>query len=104
MQNISANDLDLVTGGTPASTTNNTGGSTTGSTGGNNDALLTGLQSIQGSIKDLGKNQNQGLFGGQNGMLFMTMALAMRQRSEVTVVNGGGRWGGGGYYSYRTGW
>ena len=65
------------------------------------DPLLTGLQGIQSSIKDLGKNQNQGLFGGQNGLLFMTMALAMRQRSEVTVY-GGGR--GGGYYSYRSSW
>jgi hypothetical protein len=104
MQNISANDLDLVTGGTPsATTTNGTGSGSTSASGGCSDQLLTGLQSIQSSIKDLGKNQNQGLFGGQNGMLFMTMALAMRQRSEVTVVNGGGRCGGG-YYSYRTGW
>jgi hypothetical protein len=101
MQNISANDLDLVTGGTPSATTGTSkdGGS---AGGGNNDALLTGLQSIQSSIKDLGKNQNQGLFGGQNGLLFMTMALAMRQRSEVTVCAGGRC--GGGYYSYRTGW
>ena len=103
MQNISANDLDLVTGGTPASTPNNGGGGGSSSnTGGCSDQLLTGLQGIQSSIKDLGKNQNQGLFGGQNGMLFMTMALAMRQRSEVTVCSGGRC--GGGYYSYRTGW
>jgi hypothetical protein len=104
MQNISANDLDLVTGGTPSATTTpgTGGGSTSASGNGCSDQLLTGLQSIQSSIKDLGKNQNQGLFGGQNGMLFMTMALAMRQRSEVTVCSGGRC--GGGYYSYRTGW
>ncbi len=103
MQNISANDLDLVTGGTPSATQGPSTSSSSSSSGGvNTDALLTSLQSIQGSIHDLGKNQNQGLFGGQNGLLFLTMAMAMQRRNEV-VVYGGGRWGGGGYY-WRSGW
>ena len=54
--------------------------------GGSNDQLLTTLQNIQSSIKDLGKNSNNGLFGGNNMMLFMTMALALR-RNEVVVYN-----------------
>ena len=100
MQNISANDLDLVTGGTPSATQGPSTSSSTGSSGCTSDALLTSLQSIQSSLKDLGKNQNQGLFGGQNGLLFLTMALAMR-RNEV-VVCGNGRCGGS--YYYRSGW
>lgn len=85
MQTLSLDDLSIVTGGKdPVSTTGT-------SSGGGNDALLTTLQGIQSSLKDLGKNQNQnGLFGGQNGLLFMTMALALNNRRNDVVVYGGG--------------
>jgi bacteriocin-like protein len=87
MKTLSNDDLDHVTGGKDLSTVAGTGGG-----GGSNDAMLTTLQGIQSSLKDLGKNQNQGLFGGQSGMLFMTMALAMSQNRgpSQTVVYGGG--------------
>lgn len=100
MQNISAEALETVTGGTtpPA----NTGNSSSGTGCGSSDQLLTAVQGIQSSLKDLKHNQNQGLFGGQNGMLmFMTMALLSRRNDSTIVVNGGG-WHG--YYSYRAGW
>ena len=98
MQPISTNDLDSVTGGTsPASTPSPKLGSGDAGSCSGNDQLLTAMQGIQSSLKDIGKNQNQGLFGN-NGLLFLGMALAMQRRSESTVViNGGGRWG----YSYR---
>ncbi len=96
MQNadsISLADLENVTGGaTPA---------TTGSSS-CNDQLITMMQGLQSSLKDLACNNNQGLFGGQNGaLLFMTMAMAMQRRNDVYVV-GGGRCGG--WYSWRSGW
>jgi hypothetical protein len=90
-ETICEQDLDAVSGGKHENTThdmNNMGG------GNNNDQLMTMLQSIQSSIKDLGKNSNNGLFGGNNMMLFMTMAMAMR-RNEVVVYNNRGN---GGYY------
>ena len=78
MQTLSTDDLANVTGG---KTVPNTGG------GGSNDTMLTTLQGIQSSLKDLGKNQNQGgLFGGGSGMLFMTMALALNNRQSNVVV------------------
>lgn len=78
MTTISTDDLDRVTGGaTP------TGSSACTS----NDQLLTSLQSIQRSLDDLGKNQQGGLFGGNNMLLF-TMALAMQRRTEVVVYGG----------------
>ena len=84
MQTLSTDDLANVTGGKTVPTTN-------GSSGGD-DAMLTTLQGIQSSLKDLGKNQNQGgLFGGPSGMLFMTMALALNNRRTDVVVVGGGR-------------
>jgi hypothetical protein len=112
MQDIKTEDLDNVTGGTtqgpglvpPAGL-----GSSSSSTGTTNDALLTSLNSIGSSIKDLSsKNNNQGLFGG-NGMLFLGMALAMRGRSDNTVyVNGGGGGGccghSGGGFSFHARW
>ena len=86
MQTLSTADLSTVTGGknNPTSTTS----------GGSDDAMLTTLQGIQSSLKDLGKNGNQGLFSGTNGMMFMTMALALSQRRNDVVVVGGGRGGG----------
>jgi hypothetical protein len=91
MQTLSTDALDTVTGGTPtALPTTPTGG---GSSCGNNQILST-LQNIEGSIKDLGNNQNQGLFGGANGaMMMMTMAFAMSRRNEVVVYGGGRHWG-----------
>jgi hypothetical protein len=84
MQTISTDLLDTVTGGlTPI-----TGSGSSGS----NDQILSTLQNIESSIKDLGKNQNQGLFGGNNGaLLMMTMAFALSRRNEVVVYGGGGR-------------
>lgn len=90
---ISDDDLDLVAGGKHAAHDMNNMGSGSGS-GAGNDQLLTTLQGIQSSLKDLGKNSNNGFFGGSNAMLFMTMALAMR-RNEVVVYNNRGN---AGYY------
>jgi hypothetical protein len=85
MKTLSTDALDTVTGGTPTSVT------TSPTTGGGNDQVLSTLQNIESSIKDLGKNQNQGLFGGSNGaLLMMTMAFAMSRRNEVVVYGGGG--------------
>ncbi len=88
---LSAADLETVTGGaTPSS------GSSS------NDQLITMLQGLQSSLKDLScNNNNNGLFGGNNGLLFMTMALMMNRRNDVYVY-GGGRCGGG--YYWRSGW
>jgi hypothetical protein len=95
MKTIDLNDLSTVTGG-KAPQTQSTAGD------GGNDQLLATLQGIQSSLKDLGKNQNQGLFGGQNGLLFMTMALAFSQRrNEVVVVGGGAPRCGRGGFSWR---
>lgn len=98
MKTLSTDDLSIVTGGKNLSNGTSSGGS---GGGGGDDQLLTALQGIQSSLKDLGKNQNQGLFGGQNGMLFMTMALALssRRNSEVVVCGGNGCRSG---FSWRT--
>lgn len=80
MKTLSTSDLETVTGGTTP--TNNTSSC-------NNDQLMSAIEGIQSSLKDLGKNQNQGLFSNQ-GLMFMTMALAMRQSSQTTVVYRGG--------------
>lgn len=86
MQTLDIDALDTVTGGTPSATT-----SPITPSGGGNDQILSTLQNIQSSLKDLGNNQNQGLFSGANGaMLMMTMAFAMSRR-EVVVYGGGGR-------------
>lgn len=84
---ISQDELERVAGGKhEPHDMNNMGGSS-----GSNDQLLTTLQGIQSSLKDLSKNQNnQGLFGGANGLMFMTMALAMSNRRSEVVVTGGG--------------
>lgn len=88
MKTIDTLDLELVTGGKGHPL--NTIGGDAASSSGNNDQLLSTLQGIQSSLKDLGKNQNGGLFGGTNGLLFMTMALAMSRRNDVVVYGGGG--------------
>lgn len=83
MKTLTTSDLATVTGGKdvqPLSTSCNN----------NNDALFSAIQGIQSSLKDLGKNQNQGLFSNQ-GLMFMTMALALRQSSQTTIVYGGHR-------------
>jgi hypothetical protein len=90
-ETIANNELEMVAGGV-GSTTN---------TSGTNDQLLSTVQGIQSSLKDLSSNQNQGLFNGPNGALaFGMMAMAMNRRQSTTVVYGGRR---GGYY-WRTSW
>ncbi|MEP6859221.1 MAG: hypothetical protein ABJE66_01280 [Deltaproteobacteria bacterium] len=113
MQNISADDLETVTGGTTGAIT---GGNlpsphplagSTGSTGtGYSSGLLTSLNSISDSIKGL-SNNNNGM--NSNTMLMFGMALAMRNRSEAApvVVNYGGGYGGGwghGGFSFHAHW
>ena len=87
-ETIANTELEMVAGG--AGTTSNT-------SSGTNDQLLSTVQGIQSSIKDLSSsNQNQGLFGGPNGALaFGMMAMAMNRRQNTTVVYGGRH---GGYY------
>ena len=103
MQNISLEDLDLVCGATgTANTTNSapvsTGTGTSSTAGSGSDALMTSLNSISSSIKDLSnKNNNGGLFGGSNGLLFLGMALAMRRNDSTVIVNGGGGCNHGSY-------
>lgn len=80
MKTLSLDVLTIVTGGKTVPTTS------TNTSSGGDDQLLTTLRSIQSSISDLGKNQNNGLFGGANGLMFMTMALAMGNRSNSGVV------------------
>ena len=88
-ESISHEDLVTVAGGT-APTTTNTGSSST------NDQLLSTVQGIQSSLKDLSSsNQNQGLFSGPNGGLALGMMAMAMQRRNTTVVYGGR---GGGYY------
>jgi hypothetical protein len=96
MKTISEVELAHVTGGKGPDATAVTPGSSSSSS--NNDAVMSALNGIQSSLKDLQKPQ--GLFGGNNGLLFMTMALAMSRRSEVVVYGGGPRRG----YSWRAYW
>ena len=64
-----------------------------GGGGGSGDQVLSTLQNIESSIKDLGNNHNHGLFGGGNGaMLMMTMAMAMSRQNTTVVYGGGGGW------------
>ncbi len=90
MKTLSDHDLALVTGGKALDASAGLRASSN-----SDDQVLTALRGIQNTLEDLGKN-NGGLFGGNNGLLFMTMALAMSRRSEV-VVYGGHRRG----YSWR---
>lgn len=98
MKTISNVDLEKVTGGKANPIADNNGSSSGG--GGGNDQLLSTLQGIQSSLKDLQNNQNKGLFGGNSGLLFMTMAFAMSRRNEVCVQYGGCRRG----FFWRSSW
>ena len=93
MKTLSHTDLAQVTGGKPDAALDTGGGGTSS----NNDQVLGALRGIQSSLEDLGKNQNQGLFGGNNGLMVMTMALAMNRRSEVVVYGNGGNCGRRGF-------
>ena len=114
MQNISLEDLELVCGGTAIPTTPQpiTGSGVSGGSSaacGGNDALLTSLNSIGSSIKDLSHKNNGGLFGGDSStMLMFGMAMAMRNNnsSNTVVVNGGGGGccHGGGGFSFHARW
>ena len=88
MKTITTVELELVTGGTayPLGQIDKPSG------GHSNDQLLSTLNGIQSSLKDLSKNQNQGPFSGQNGLLFVTMLALSSQRQNSTVVysQGGG--------------
>ncbi|HUS30561.1 MAG TPA: hypothetical protein VMZ53_18755 [Kofleriaceae bacterium] len=88
MKTITTVELELVTGGAyPLGTIDKPGSS------GGNDQLLSTLTGIQSSLKDLSKNQNnQGLFGGQNGLLFVTALMLSQRNNTNTVVyqQGGG--------------
>ena len=95
MKTISELELAHVTGGKGPEATSVTPG---GSSSSSNDAVLSALNGIQSSLKDMQKPQ--GLFNGNNGLLFMTMALAFSRRSEVVVYGGGPRRG----YSWRAYW
>jgi len=86
MKTIATVELELVTGGTGYPI----GKVDSGSSGGSNDQLLSTLNGIQSSLKDLNKNQNQGPFSGQNGLLFVTMLALSQQRSNNVVYAGGG--------------
>jgi hypothetical protein len=98
-ESISNEALETVFGGKTSPPTHDM--STMGdSASGNDAAVVAALQGIQSSLNDLGKNNSNGLFGGNNGLLFMTMALAMSRRGEVVVS--GGR--GGGNYYWRSSW
>ena len=114
MQNISADDLDTVTGGTTGAITGGNipsphplAGSST-SAGGLSSGVLTSLNSISDSIKGLSNNNNNGM--NSNTMLMFGMALAMRNRdSAPVVVNYGGGYGGGwggwhGGFSFHAHW
>ena len=102
MKTLSDVELAQVTGGKGPDATS----ITPSSGGGNNDAVLGAINGIQSSLSDLGKNNNNGgLFGGSNGLMFGMMAgLAMRNRSSDVVVHGS--WGGGSRhgFSWRASW
>jgi hypothetical protein len=95
LRTINELDLEQVTGGqAPA------GGATkTTSSGSSDDAVLKALHGIQASLADIGK-KNQGLFGGTNGLLFMTMALAFSRHAQMSVSGGSN----GLSYSWKSSW
>ena len=84
---ISPTELEHVMGGV---STKKTAGTP------NNEQLITTLQTIQSSIKDLGKSNNQGLFGNSDNAMLFTLVLAMQRRTEVSVSRSG--------YSWRSSW
>lgn len=88
MKSISLTELEHVTGGTTGADTSHikpVTGST--SSGLSNDQLLTSLNSIGSSIKNLNSNNNS-LFGSNGGALMLGMALAMRNRQQTSVYVG----------------
>jgi hypothetical protein len=89
MKTITTLDLELVIGGTgyPLGNIDKPNLSS-----GGNGQLVSTLNSIQSSLKDLSNNKNQGPFSGQNGLLFVTMLALSNQRQNNTVVyqQGGG--------------
>jgi hypothetical protein len=99
MKTLTDVDLALVTGGKGPDATSvipSSGGS-------NNDAVLGALNGIQSSLSDLGKNNNGGLFGGSNGLMFGMMAgLAMRNRAPDVHVHGS--WGSRRGFSWSAHW
>lgn len=97
MKTITSLDLELVTGGAYP-----LGSIDKPSTGGNGQLVST-LNSIQSSLKDLNNNKNQGPFSGQNGLLFVTMLALSNQRQNNTVVyqGGGGCYGCGPHHGFR---
>ena len=114
MQNITLEDLEHVCGGTtvpssPTPITNSGLGGSSAACGGS-DALMTSLNSIGSSIKDLSHKNNGGLFGGDGStMLMLGMAMAMRNNNDgpsTVVVNGGGGGccHGGGGFSFHARW
>jgi len=95
-ETIENNELEMVAGGAGGGGGSTPGASLNTSGSSNNSQLLSTVQGIQSSLKDLNSNQNQGLFSGPNGGLALgMMALAMRRQQSTTVVYGGRR---GGYY------
>lgn len=89
MKTLSDVDLMEVTGGKVP----NASLGVTGTSSSNNDAILASLTAIQNSIKDIGNNNNNGLFGGNAGLMF-AMAIAMSRRNDTVYVGGGGGYGG----------
>jgi hypothetical protein len=88
MKTITTLELEIVTGGAyPIGTIDKPS-----SGSGNNDQLLSTLNGIQSSLKDLSKGSaNQGPFSGQNGLMFVAMlALSQRQNTNTVVYQGGG--------------
>src|SRR5436190_8495098 len=96
MTTLSLDELVQVTGGKGPDAASV--GITASGSSSSSDAVLSALNSIQSSLKDLGRNNNGGLFGGNNGLMFMAMAVAMSRRSDLVVYGGGGAPGG---YSWR---
>ena len=103
LMTLSSEDLNTVTGGKSPNLGTSAGTGSSGS--GDNSNVLSALQGIQSSLSDLGKNQNnQGLFSGQNGMMFaMALALSQRNNSSHVVVNGGYH-ANRGSFSWRASW
>lgn len=70
MQDISIDDLANVTGGKTSTS----------------DQILTAVQGLQSSIKDLSNNNNNN--NNNSPMLFLAMAMAMKNRSSTVVGPG----------------
>ncbi|HEY0252557.1 MAG TPA: hypothetical protein VGC41_13575 [Kofleriaceae bacterium] len=88
MQNINLSDLESVTGGNTTSSTHYVPSGSGSSSGCNNDQLLTSLNGISSSIKNISSQNNQGPFGGSGGAMMLGMALAMRNRQQTSVYVG----------------